>query len=524
MRFITAFIFFLSLCSPSFSQIMEDQLQADSLSTSQNFGKSNAIWISGDHAFVGDPDDNGGRGAVSVFERSTRGTWSLKGVLRDANALPNDGFGRAIAGDGRYLIVGEHYGDDLINGVADTGAAFIYDLVNPTAPPTRLPLPAGFSAGDMFGIAVDICSTSNPPLAVVGGPRTDALSTDEGTVLVYNFDGTTWVHQSTIDTVPGSGSLFGRAVAITSNPNVTGQVEMIVGAPGGGAGDVIFFHYNFGGWVQISRIIGSGSTFGDGFGISVAIDEDFAAVGAYTEDIAGQTKAGAAYVFKRGAGGWPTLQTQEDFRIAGVNQDDWLGLDVDIVKTGPDSALFVAGHSRSDERGTDAGSIHFVERTGPGTWSPAEELTPVYGDSGWRFGDGVAIGISGSRRLVMAGARVAKLVQVFDIDRDSSTFTGPISISPRLMPGDNTFKTYSVEQGASVEFIFGTRLGNAPHQGCTTVFGNPRLLYPLPVVPNQYGEAECTFTLPIYTVRFGIQAVEYIPGGACLSISAPIEF
>jgi FG-GAP repeat len=522
MRIFTAIMSLLFLGAPAFSQVMEDQLRPDPLSTSVNFGGENTLWITGDYAFVGDPDDDGGRGVVSVFERSSKGTWSLAGELRDSAASPNDGFGWSVRGDGRYLIVGAYRGDDLNSGVNDTGAAFIFDLLFPSAAPTRLSIPAGFGAGDMFGFSVDICATSNPPMAIVGAPRTDVQADDEGTVLIYQFIGGSWVPQTVIDSATGGGSLFGRAVGITANPSISGQLEIIVGAPGGGAGDVVFYDFiPGGGWNQNTRIFGAGSTFGDGFGINVAIDENFAAVGAYTEDVGGLTKVGAAYVYKRDVMGWPS---SPDLRVEGINQDDWFGLDLDLLKTGPETALLAVGIPQSDAREIDAGEMKIWERTGPSAWSVPIARTPVYGESGWNFGSGVALGIKGSRRLAFGGARVGKVVQVIDLDRDSASFTGRVSISPRLMPGKNTFKTYGIEPNASVHFIYGIRPGNSLYWGCATAFFNPVFFCQAPAKQQPNGELECEVQMPIYTRRFAIQAVEFINAGTCLSISDPVEF
>lgn len=522
MRFITAIVSVLFLGAPVYSQIMEDQLLADPQSTSANFGKDNALWITGDFSFVGDPDDNDGRGAVSVFERSSQGNWNLAGELRDATASQDDGFGWSVEGDGRYLIVGAYRGDDPNSGVNNSGAAFIYDLVHPSAPPTRLPIPAGFGDGDMFGFAVDICASTNPPIAIVGAPRTDVGANDEGTVVTYEFDGLNWIYQTTIQSTTGGGSLFGRAVGITANPSISGQWEIIVGAPGGGAGNAVFFHSISGGlWVENTTLAGPGSTFGDGFGINVSIDEDYAAVGAYTEDVGGLTKVGAASVFKRGPTDWPSAP---DLRVEGVNQDDWFGLDVALVKTGPETALFAVGIEQSDARDLDAGEMKIWERTGPGAWAAPIDRNPVYGESGWRFGSGVALGIKGSRRLALGGARVGKMVQVIDLDRDSASFTGRVSISPKIMPGPNTFKTYGVEPDASIRFIYGIRPGNSIYWGCTTAFLNPVFFCEVPADPQANGELECEVQLPPYSRRFGVQAVEFINAGSCLSISDPVEF
>jgi hypothetical protein len=108
------------------------------------------------------------------------------------------------------------------------------------------------------------------------------------------------------------GDSYGYSVAISGNYAIVGGIredsnaDGLSNIPDAGAAYILF---NDGvNWVQVRKITASVRGFGDAFGISVAIDGDYAVVGAFLEDEDAVEAnpvqdAGSAYIFKRDQGG-----------------------------------------------------------------------------------------------------------------------------------------------------------------------------------------------------------------------------
>jgi len=124
-------------------------------------------------------------GAVYVFNATDTTTQPVKLVhpeYGDAGSRASDKFGFSVSSSSGKLVVGAPFHDDPYQ----SGSAYVYDLTDLTAAPTRL-TPAGFQ--DKFGVTT-VMTGSN---IVVGAPRDDdgaggpgSYVADSGAVYVYN--------------------------------------------------------------------------------------------------------------------------------------------------------------------------------------------------------------------------------------------------------------------------------------------------------------------------------------------------
>ena len=98
-----------------------------------------------------------------------------------------------------------------------------------------------------------------------------------------------------------------------------------------------------------AKLIASDAATGDEFGISVTIDGDAIAVGAYLDDDNG-TDSGSAYVFTRDSSGW-----SQKTKLTGPSRgrDDWLGYSVAL-----DGDTVLAGAYQSNDSGLDSGAVY----------------------------------------------------------------------------------------------------------------------------------------------------------------------
>lgn len=230
--------------------------------------------ISGDTLVVGHPSRN----AVVVLVRSGSG-WVQQALLQPHNPGP-DQFGWQVAISGDTMVVGA---------------------------------PREASGGN----------TVNSPLGGHNG------TPEAGAAYVFVRDGTNWTQQAYLKASNNGTNLrFGGAVAVHGNTVVVGagMARAFDASPASGGlpfgstgnnnvGAAYAFVRNGTNWIQQAQLIPANGDPGDGFGLSVALFEDTAVIGAPYEasastqingDAASNVSpgAGAAYVFKRTGNAW----------------------------------------------------------------------------------------------------------------------------------------------------------------------------------------------------------------------------
>ena len=244
--------------------------------------------------------------SASSFTLSFGPDWTaatLAYTLDNPNAygtVVSDNFGRDAVGiSGNYAIVGAVTEDDA--GGATSGKAYIFNVTtgslihtldNPNAYDT--------SAGDYFGEAVGISGN----YAIVGAyGEDDAGGTTSGKA--YIFDVTTGTLLHTLDNPnaydTSNSDNFGEAVAISGNYAIVGAYQED-DAGGANSGKAYIFNVTTGALVKtLDNPNAYGTSDSDFFArTSVAIDGNYAIVGAYLEDDAGGTASGKAYIFQAG--------------------------------------------------------------------------------------------------------------------------------------------------------------------------------------------------------------------------------
>jgi len=374
-------------------------LHARNANSDDQFGYS--VSVDGNRAIVGAPfedgDSNAGsnRGAAYVFEQDGTGTWTLTDTLRASNASDGAEFGYSVSIDRGRAIVGAR----LEDGAAESaGAAYVYERGADGWPDTETNLLRASNAGsgDEFGTSVAIHGDS----VVVGAPLEDGGGTEAGAAYVFEREGGAWSEVQILRASnAGANDEFGEAVSLSGSRAIVGARQEDGAANDAGAAYI--FERGESGWpateTQILRASNAGA--GDRFGVSVAIDQDSALVGARFEDGAsdGTTDAGAAYVFGReSSGNWSETQV---LRASNAGSGDRFGT---VTAIGGDRAIVGAPlEDGSSDGNADAGAAYIFKRESGG-W-PAHEsalFRPTNGGSGDEFG--FAVGIGGNRAL--AGA------------------------------------------------------------------------------------------------------------------------
>jgi hypothetical protein len=377
------------------------------------FGLS--VAVSGNTAVVGAQYDShaGGTNAGSayVFVR-TSGVWTQQAKLTASDAAAYDSFGVSVSVSGDTAVIGA-YGDNSYAGSA-------YVFVKPpggwidrteTAKLTALDA-VGF---DQFGWSVSVYGDT----AVIGAYLNDAGGGDAGAAYVFVRSvggwGNAWTQQAKVIASDAAAyAHFGASVSVSGDTAVVGAHA----AGGVGAGSAYVFVRSGVVWAQQAKLLASDAATGDQFGFSVAVSGDTAVVGAVSDDHAGGTDAGSAYVFVKPGGGWANMMQTAKLTALDAAADDRFGFSVSLSG---DTA--VIGAEQDDHAGgTNAGSAYVFVKP-PGGWTNTTETDKVtasdaaasdyFGQSVAVSGDTAVIGADGDDH---PGVIDAGSAYVFDLN------------------------------------------------------------------------------------------------------------
>ena len=343
-----------------------------------------SVAISGRTVVVGAPGatvgSNQGQGAAYVFVKPASG-W--KNMTQVAKLTASDGkpfyqFGGSVAIDGDTTFVG--------NGNLEFGTGGGYVFVKPARGWKTRHETAKLACLGLVAVAGDT--------AVCGG--------GDG-ALVYIKPQTGWESTSNYDallvTTDGDKNTFS---SITTN----GDVVVIGAADINNESDVVYLYVKpKGGWraplnlrrliTQRAKLSNSDSTQADGFGFSVSLSGDTAAVGApYTADSNGTL--GAAYVFVKPASGWTNMTETAKLTANTTSYPSILGWSVAVL-----GDTLVAGNPSGENTDNHQGEafVYLKPATGWTTTStPNARLTASGNQQDDPFGWSVAM--SGQTILV----------------------------------------------------------------------------------------------------------------------------
>ncbi|MDD3860169.1 MAG: MBG domain-containing protein, partial [Bacteroidales bacterium] len=310
----------------------------------------NSVAISGDYIVVGayleDEDESGANtfesaGSAYIFKNES-GTWTevQKIVASDRSAA--DYFGYAVDISGDYIVVGAYMEDENEVGaatMANAGSAYIFYNNAGTWEQTQKIVALDRYNNDYFGYAVAvnndhlIVGAYNEDENVAGGEPLNSA----GSAYIYKNNAGTWTQlQKIVASDRNELDNFGWSVDIYGDYAIVGAYSEDEDGSGSNtmeeSGSAYIFKNNTGTWSEIDKIVASDREAGDRFGYAVAINGDYAVVGAYLEDedesgLNSYENSGSAYVFKNDAGTW-----SEEQKIVSADRRpaDWFGISVAV--------------------------------------------------------------------------------------------------------------------------------------------------------------------------------------------------
>jgi hypothetical protein len=306
------------------------------------------VALVGDWLAVGAPGaDVGGRadqGAVYVFAREA-GAWSLRQKVVASDGAAGDRFG-AVALEADTLAVGAH-GCDL-GGQADQGAAYVFFReAGVFGEQQKLSAPSG-AAEDFFGASLALSGDT----LVVGAPGDDSAHPSQGAVYAFVRSAGAWSLQRKLVTGDGAAwDRFGGSLALEGD-------LLAGGAPGANAGQgAVYLYLRAAGlWNLHRKLSASDGAADDRFGVSLALDGERVAIGAFQVEVGPNANQGAAYIFQRVSGVWG--QRQRLVAADGSSQDM---LGIAVALEGP--TLLAGAEGDAIGPNNNQGSAYvFVER------------------------------------------------------------------------------------------------------------------------------------------------------------------
>lgn len=260
-----------------------------------------SVGISGNYIILGAPGASS-TGAAYILRRVGSSSWTTDTKILATDPQAGDLFGKSVAIYGYYAVCGAPSEDTNGDGA---GAAYIYTNAGMDFwSPAKTLAPVGHP-GDDFGCAVDVGSS----FVVIGADGADSVATDAGAMYICTRSGMLgWGPASTkfVPPTPAAYAHFGRSVATSGSYIVAGSDSESV--------SVFHFTDESVGWDDGVCLTSPDGQPGDHFGYSVDMSGDYLIVGANGAD-----GAGAAYIFHRvGANAWDAGTKVTPPPLAGV--------------------------------------------------------------------------------------------------------------------------------------------------------------------------------------------------------------
>jgi len=248
-----------------------------------------AVAIGGDTAVISAPGDNGG-GAAYVFTRGS-GIWTEAQKLTASDRMPADTFSSSVAIDDDTIFIGA-VGDD--GNSSDSGSVYVFTRNGGTWTEVQKLTASDSKENGWFGSSVAVDGGT----AIIGA--NDWMYHGPGAAYVFTRgnDGT-WTEVQKLTASDGMvKDGFGGAAAIGGNTVVIGAESS-----GGWKGSAYVFTFSGGSWSEQAKLLASDGDTSHGFGQSITLDGDTMVIGVWQDD-ENAVNSGAAYMFTRNGGTW----------------------------------------------------------------------------------------------------------------------------------------------------------------------------------------------------------------------------
>ena len=268
-------------------------LSAMDTETGDRFGSAVAVW--GDLAIIGAPQENDGQGAAYIFQR-VGPSWIQRAKLTAVGGAAQDAFGFSVAISGGTALVGAP-GDDEMG--LNSGSAYIFTGSGDSWSPRSKFTASDGAADDHFGFSVAISGGT----ALVGATGDDDEGPNAGAAYVFTGSGAWWKEKAKLTAEDGGiEDAFGCSLALSGGTALIGAPFVDSGVYED-SGAAYIFTGSGDSWSQRATLTASEGDDWDTFGVSVALSDGTALIGASGDDDMG-LNSGSAYVFTGAGASW----------------------------------------------------------------------------------------------------------------------------------------------------------------------------------------------------------------------------
>lgn len=260
-----------------------------------DFGSS--VALNDDFSLVGAPGNSSQTGEACLFKRSTS-DWDFDSCLSfySSNGSTIKQFGYTVALSDTHAMV-----TAIQQGSGRSGVVFIFKQSGDDWVQEAEIINSDLLANDEFGSAISL----SEDYAIIGSQGMGAGH--EGAVYIYRYDGmNSWDLETTI--VPESdnkSAYFGASLDFSDNYLIIGDYEH--GRNKEGYAVIYYVDVEDGIWTKQEKLVGGLNTRSSFYAQSVAISNEYAAVGAPQENdpnIKKNRNSGAVYVYQRSLTHW----------------------------------------------------------------------------------------------------------------------------------------------------------------------------------------------------------------------------
>ncbi len=236
------------------------------------------------------------------------------------------------------------------------------------------------NANDRLGYSISISGD-----AAIVGAFGDACPAgpDCGSAYVFRLDGADWEMEERLTASDADRfDLFGTAVSISGDAAIVGALGDHC-IDGNSCGAAYVYRFDGSSWTEEQKLAATSADAEDLFGVSVAISDDVAVVGASFDDCPIGLNCGAAYVFRFDGAMWIEEQI---LTAVDADVDDEFGLSVSV-----DGDVAIVGSPRDFcSSGASCGSAHIFRFDG-NAWIEEQKITAPDAAAFDQFGESVAV-------------------------------------------------------------------------------------------------------------------------------------
>ena len=310
-----------------------------------------SVSMSGDYAIVGAYRADEYFGNAYIFKRNGT-SWVLQTDLRPSESSKNDHFGQSVSISGHYAIVGspDDDADTHTSYRSNYGSVYIYEWDGISWTKQTKLFSSGCAEDTHFGDLVSISRDYAIAAMDISGSRSTPL-------YILKRNGTSWTEQSML-TSPNvqMSDAFGRSISINSDYAVVGA-HKDDNDNQNDAGSVYIFMREGANWTEQTRLTALDSESFDNFGRSLSMNGDSIIVGAPGDDDHYMGRdSGSAYVFELDGTEW---KQRAKLTALDAAYDDFLGTSVAI-----DGDYAIVGAPGDDDNGRESGSVYVFKRIG----------------------------------------------------------------------------------------------------------------------------------------------------------------